>query len=210
MSTMPVTVRSVESMWRHAGWATVLRGILAVAFGIIALRSPHVAIKAFVIVFAVWAFADGLVDFATAARLGRAGHRWGWYLFEGVVSVAIGVIALAAPGITFLALVFYVGLRAIILGFIEGASAFSWAGHQSRWLLGVAGVLSLVMGILLLVSPVAGGLALVWVIGLYAVVIGIALFAHGLHMISVESRERREREPLEPPMHGAPPPVAAS
>lgn len=194
---------SVEPMTHHAGWGALLRGILAVAFGIIALKSPGIAASAFVIVFAVWAFMDGVVDFYVAARLGRAGQRWGWYVFEGLVTVALGVIALAVPGITFIMLVFYVALRAILLGVIELAAAFTGAAHEARWLLGLGGVLSLLMGILLLANPIAGGVALIWVIGVYALVIGIALFARGLHVIGLEWRERRHERHEE--THGAPP-----
>jgi CPA1 family monovalent cation:H+ antiporter len=201
METSPsVLLKPVESMARHAGWAMALRGILAVAFGIIMLRSPRAAVSALVIVFAIYAFADALLDFTMAARLGRAGQRWGWYLFEGIVSVALGVIALAYPGVTLLALVLFVALRAIILGVIELAAAFSGEAADHRWLLGLTGALSVILGIVLLASPVAGGLALIWAIGVYAIVFGVALFALGLRLISEERHEKQ--------MHG--PPATAS
>jgi NhaP-type Na+/H+ or K+/H+ antiporter len=202
METTSIAARPVEPLApRHSGWAMALRGILAVAFGIIALRSPSVAAATFVIVFAIYAFADGVVDFLVAARLGRTGQRWGWYLFEGLASVALGVVALVFPRVTLVALVLFIALRAIVLGVIEVASAFSWEGLDSRWLLGLTGVLSVILGILLLASPAAGGLALVWVIGIYAIVIGVALFAHGLQLISIERQERHE---VERTMHGPP------
>ncbi len=199
MSVIAASPRPLESMSRHAGWAMVLRGILAVAFGIIALRSPNVAAAALVIVFAVYAFADGIVDFVLAGRLGRAGQSWGWYVFQGIITVALGVIALAVPGITFVALVFYVALRAILLGIVELVGAFSWHEHDHRWLLGLAGVLSIMLGVVLLASPVVGGLALVWTIGVYALVIGVALFASGLHLIGRAWHEKHERESGPPP-----------
>ena len=177
---------SLESVTRKSGWAVALRGVLAVIFGIIALRSPNVVAGTFVIVFAIYAFADGILDFAFAGQLGRAGQPWGWQVFEGLVSVALGVIALASPGLTLLALVFLIGIRAIVMGIVELVAAFSWEGSESRWLLGITGVLSIMLGILLLGSPAAGGLALLWMIGVYAIVFGIMLFALGLRMLSVE------------------------
>ncbi len=177
---------SLESVTRKSGWAVALRGVLAVIFGIIALRSPNIVAGSFVIVFAIYAFADGILDFAFAGQLGRAGQPWGWHVFEGLVSVALGVIALASPGLTLLALVLLIGIRAIVMGIVELVAAFSWEASEHRWLLGITGVLSIMLGILLLGSPAAGGLALLWMIGVYAIVFGIMLFALGLRMLSTE------------------------
>ncbi len=186
---------SLESTARQAGWAVALRGILAVIFGVIALRSPGVAASAFVIVFAIYAFADGILDFFLAAQLGRAGQRWGWYLFEGIATIAVGVIALAAPAVTLVALVLLVGIRAIAVGIFELVGAFSWEGLESRWLVGITGVLSIVFGTLLLASPAAGGLALVWMIGAYAIVFGTMLFALGVRLLGAERRESQGHRP---------------
>jgi uncharacterized membrane protein HdeD (DUF308 family) len=186
---------SVESTARKTGWAVALRGILAVVFGIIALRSPHAVARAFVIVFAVWAFADGILDFVLAGQRGRAGERWGWYVFEGLVSVALGVIALAFPAITLLTIVLLIGIRAIVLGITEVVAAFSWEGAESRWLMGITGVLSIMLGILLFGSPAAGGVVLLWTVGIYAVVFGVMLFALGLRMLSAERRVEHMHRP---------------
>jgi len=181
---------SLESAARQGGWAVALRGILAVILGVIALRSPGAAAGAFIVVFAIYAFADGLLDFILAAQLGRAGQRWGWYVFEGIASTAVGLVALAYPAVTLLAVVLLVAIRAIAVGIFELAGAFSWE-IESRWLIGITGLLSIVLGVLLLASPTAGGLALLWTIGVYAIVFGAMLFALGLRMLSVERHEEQ-------------------
>lgn len=188
---------SLESTVRQAGWVVTLRGILAVIFGVIAITRPDVAAGAFVVVFAAYAIADGILDFALALQLGRAGQRWGWYLFEGLVTIALGVVALAYPSVTLLAIILLVGIRAIMLGIFELAGAFAWEGLDSRWLLGVTGVLSIVLGVLVLASPGVGGLALLWTIGVYALVFGAMLFVLGLRMVVGEHRE------LHRPRHAA-------
>jgi uncharacterized membrane protein HdeD (DUF308 family) len=193
---------SMESAARQAGWTVALRGILAVIFGIIALRSPNIIAGAFVIVFAIYAFADGVLDFAIAAEMGRGGRSWGWHAFEGLASVALGVIALLYPGVTLVTVILLIGLRAIIMGIIEVVAAFSWEGAESRWLLGITGVLSIMLGILLLGSPVAGGVVILWTIGVYAIVFGVMLFAVGLRMLSVERRQDRQ-DPLHRPAASA-------
>jgi uncharacterized membrane protein HdeD (DUF308 family) len=186
---------SLEATARKTGWAVALRGIIAVIFGIIAMRSPNLVAGAFVIVFAIYAFADGILDFVIAGQMGRAGQPWGWHVFEGLVSVALGVIALVFPGITLLTIILLIGLRAIVMGILEVVAAFSWEGAESRWLLGITGVLSIMLGILLLGSPVVGGAVILWTIGVYAVVFGVMLFALGLRMLSTERRVEQMHRP---------------
>jgi uncharacterized membrane protein HdeD (DUF308 family) len=196
MTARAQEIRSaLESTHRRTGWAVALRGVIAVIFGIIAIRSPNIVASAFVIVFAVYAFADGFLDFAIAGQLGRAGQSWGWHVFEGLASVALGIIALAYPGVTLITLVLLVGLRAIVMGVFELVGAFSSEGSESRWLLGLTGVLSIMLGILLLGSPVGGGAVLLWTVGIYAIVFGVMLFALGLRMVSTERREAQLNRP---------------
>ena len=179
---MPGALGALESNRRRTGWAMALRGVVAVIFGIVALRNPRAAAGVFVVAFAVFAFADGILDFVVAGAMGRAGQRWGWYVFGGLVSIAAGIIALAYPDATLLALVLVVGIRAVVMGVVELGAAFSWPEHDSRWLLGLTGVLSIVLGVLLFASPAAGGLALLWTIGVYAIVFGAMLFGLGIRV----------------------------
>lgn len=188
---LPSMRSPLESAARQTGWAVALRGVVAILFGVVAIRSPNGAASAFVIAFAIYAFADGLLDFVLAGQLGRARQRWGWYLFAGLASVALGAVALTYPCVTLMAIVFLVALRAIVSGIVELAGAFSWSGLQHRWLLGLAGILSIAVGALLLVRPVVGALALLWTIGVYAVVYGVVLFALGVRMLSAERHEAR-------------------
>ena len=149
--------------------------------------------------FGIYALADGAFDLFLASQLGRAGQRWGWQLFAGIATIAIGVIALAYPGVTLLALVLLVGIRAITLGILELVGAFSWQWVDSRWLLGITGVLSIILGILLLGSPATGGLALLWTIGVYAIIYGVMVFAFSLRMLRVERHEAELHRPAATP-----------
>jgi len=179
---------------KHVGWAMLLRGLVAIAFGIVALRSPGIAAGALVVVFAVYAFADAVLDFTLASQLGRAGERWGWYLLAGLVSVTLGVVALAYPGVSLLTAVFVIAVYSIIHGILGIATAFSWEGADSRWLLGLAGVLGVLLGLLLLGSPVAGGVALLWTIGVFAICWGAALLVFGVRVLNAERRVSRSLE----------------
>ena len=171
-------------MTRHIAWALILRGAIAILLGLTAIRKPGIAAVAFVFVFGAYALADGVLDFFLAGRIRKAGLGFGWYALSGVASLIVGALAFASPAITLLALVILVGVRAIIVGGFEIVAAFSWQDVDPRWLLGITGGLSAVFGIMLLASPMAGGIALIWTIGVYGVVLGVALIALGFRLFS--------------------------
>ena len=189
MNTNPI-VEELHHDARHLAWASILRGIFAVAFGVIALSSTRLAAGVLVVIFAIYAFIDAGISFTAAVGLGRGGGRWGWFAFEGIIDVAAGVLALVFPSVALLALVLVVAVRAIMLGVVELVGAFSWAPIEHRWMLGLTGALSLVLGAVLLASPTSGAVALIWTIGIYAIVFGIAVVAVGLRLISAEHKAR--------------------
>lgn len=168
---------------RSSWWAIVLRGILACIFGILVLANPSVGVAVLILMFGVYAAADGVAALATAVSHGRAGLNWGWWLFEGLVSLAVAALALARPGITLLAVVLLIAFRAIVLGLVELGGAVGGKGLDHRWLLGLTGVVSLLFGVLMLANPVAGTIAMVWVIGVYAVVFGVMLVIVGVRAL---------------------------
>ena len=173
---LPVTSRS---SW----WSIVLRGILAIAFGLLILSNPGVGLTVLVVMFAIYAAVDGVAALTTAITHGRAGLRWGWWLVEGIVGIAVAALALARPGLTLFAVVLLVAVRAIVLGFFELGAAFAGPELNHRWLLGITGVVSLLFGVLLIANPLIGSVALVWTIGIYAVVFGIMFIGIGLRAL---------------------------
>ena len=174
---------AVQPKTRGSGWAIVLRGVLACLFGILVLANPSVGVALLILMFAIYAAVDGVAALATAISHGRAGLRWGWWLFEGLVSLAVAALALARPGITLLAIVLLIAFRAILLGLIELGGAIGGKGLDHRWLLGLTGVVSLLFGVLMLANPAAGTLAVVWVVGVYAVVFGVMLVVVGVRAL---------------------------
>jgi uncharacterized membrane protein HdeD (DUF308 family) len=127
-----------DPLTHSTGWPTIVRGLLAILFGVIALARPQATALALVIVFAVWAFVDGGFALYTATQRGRLGMRWGWFLFEGLVSIGAGIVALSVPGFTILVLTIVVAARAIVMGAIMLTTAFTSKGSPpsssaSRW-----------------------------------------------------------------------------
>jgi uncharacterized membrane protein HdeD (DUF308 family) len=175
----PIMLRPLAERW----WAVLLRGIAAILFGVLAIAVPGASLLALVILWGAYALADGVLALVQAARSGRAGGRWGWFLFEGLVSIAAGVLAFVWPGITALALLLVIAAWAILTGLSEIVAAARLRRHiQGEWLLALSGVLSISFGVLLLVRPQAGALAVVWLIGSYAVLFGVLLVALSLRL----------------------------
>jgi len=167
-------------------WLVLLRGIFMAIFGIIALVSPGIALLALVWLFGIYAILDGIAAIAIGIRA-RGEPQWVWTIVQGVVSVLAGVIALIWPGLTALALLFVVAFWAIVLGIAEIGGAFASRRSGSTawgWTL-AAGILNVVFGVVLLIWPASGILALVWLVGIFTLVGGVALIVLAFKVRSV-------------------------
>ncbi|OLT21153.1 hypothetical protein BJF78_08860 [Pseudonocardia sp. CNS-139] len=163
---------AVKTVW----WMLLVRGILAVIFGVIALVSPGIALLALVFLFGIYAILEGIAAIVAGVRSRGGESHWGWQIVQGVVSVIAGVIALAWPGVTALALLFIVAFWAIVLGIAEVVQSFTARRDGSGtwgWAL-AAGVVNVIFGVVLLVWPVTGILALVWLVGIFMLIAGVA------------------------------------
>src|SRR5229473_2467500 len=148
----------------------LVRGIAAVLFGIIALVWPHLTLSVLVFVFGV---ISGITAVVAALR-NTEEQGWGLLLFQGILGILAGVVALAWPGITALAFLYLLAAWAIITGIMELVAPLSFPMSFGRGLLmALAGVVSIVFGILIAAQPASGLLAVVWLIGVYAIVFGV-------------------------------------
>lgn len=164
-------------------WLVLIRGILAIVFGVIALIHPGVAFVALVYTFAAFAFVDGIANIVHAVRVRNRDRRWGWLLAQGILSVLAGVVAFVFPlaagltlGIFALSLI---AVYAIMMG-ISGIPAAASIVDGGRKALGfIVAILSILLGIALLAivvfSPLNGIVNLIWVVGAYAIIIGVVL-----------------------------------
>lgn len=172
-------------------WLLVVRGVLALLFGVLALFWPGLTLLALVLLFGVYALLDGCTAIASAVSGQRTGHWWSLIL-EGMVGIGAGVAALVWPGITAIVLLAIIALWAIITGIFEILAAVRLRQQiEGEWALGVAGVLSFLFGVLLILMPSTGALALVWLIGAYAIFFGLLLI-----MVGMQLRERGREQRL--------------
>ena len=171
-------------------WALVLRGLFAVLFGIIALAWPGITLGALVLLYGAYALADGVFAIA-AVMAGRTGGRpWWSLLVEGLVGIAVGIMTFAWPGITALVLLYLIAAWAVVTGIFEIVAAIRLREEiRGEWLLALSGILSVLFGLALVIWPGAGAVALVWVIGAYAIAFGALLIALGFRLRSWSRRE---------------------
>lgn len=150
------------------------RGVLAIVIGILSVAWPGITVGAFVVLFAVFAFAAAFGDATRAFASDRAGPVFGWLLLA-LLSLAAGVVALVWPGATALVLTIWIAAWAFVTGITEVAMAFNsgeTAGERAMWALG--GLISIALGIVLVLRPDIGAVSLATVFGLFSIVYGIS------------------------------------
>src|SRR5882724_10835098 len=175
----------IETLKRH-WWVPVIRGIVAIVFGVIAFTHPVMAAATFVLFFGAWVLVDGV--FRVAGAIGHRGSDpdWGFNLVIGILGIIIGFLTFHAPGITALALVIYIGAWALMIGATEIALAIKLRRElKGEWLLILMGLASIIFAAFLLWNPGPGALALLWVIGSYAIVFGILGVIFGFRLRSL-------------------------
>jgi uncharacterized membrane protein HdeD (DUF308 family) len=159
-------------------WLFMLRGILAIALGVLAFAYPAPTLAALIVVFALYAIFDGVLAIAGGFSL-PGGPSW-WLIAGGVAAIAVGIFTFFQPGTTAVALVLLVGIFAIVTGVAELVGAATLGNLVAhRWLLALSGVVAVAFGLLLIMSPGDGVLSVLWLIGFYAIFAGVMNIAMG-------------------------------
>jgi uncharacterized membrane protein HdeD (DUF308 family) len=168
------------------GWKVLLvRGAMAVVFGIVAMAWPLETAIALALLWGIWALADGIGALAQAFWPGtRSGSRW-LPAALGAGAVVVGLLAITSPAITAVALTWILGIWLVARGCLELAyAAFSRAAVSRaavpRGLMVVVGVVDLVLGVLFAANPGKSAVGIAFALGLIALVWGLAFVALGL------------------------------
>jgi uncharacterized membrane protein HdeD (DUF308 family) len=160
----------------------LLRGVVAIAFGTLAIVWPGVTLFTLVILYGAYALLDGVLALIAAVMGGTFVPRW-WLVLVGVILLGVGIVTLASPGITALVLLMFIGGAAVARGVFEIVGAIQIRKEiDNEWLLILNGVLCVLFGLFVLIRPGAGALALLWVIGFYAIAAGVLLVAFALRL----------------------------
>lgn len=181
MSISSITANTLSDNW----WAIALRGLAALVFGLLTLVSPGISLAALVLLFGAYALADGVLAIVAAFRHQRAGEKWWVVALGGIAGIAAGIVTFLVPAITALALVYVIAARALIVGATEVAAAIRLRKViTGEWLLALAGVVSIVFGVLVALFPGLGALAVVLWIGAFSIAIGAVLIGLGFRLRS--------------------------
>jgi len=156
-------------------WTFAIQGLAALTFGVLTLVWPGLSLIVLIALFGAVAVVRGVMALAAAYDAHARHLRWGAWLAVGLLNLSAGLVALFWPGLTALALLYVVAAWAIVTGLGSiGAAVGVHRAIPHAWPLALSGVLSLALGVVLAVAPGAGILSLVWLIGGYALVTGLA------------------------------------
>lgn len=190
-------IPTFASVARQVWYWTVIRGVLAVVFGVVALVAPISTAVSLAVVIAIFAIVDGFFEIVDGIRhrtTGGAGLR----ILQGVLTLGFGIVLVAWQSITVLAIVWTVGIWAIVVGVIQVVVALSLRKVTgSGWAWGVlSGLVSVIFGVIVVARPTAGLVSIIWVVGVYAIMLGVLLIGFGLQVrrlareLGAQSEER--------------------
>jgi len=173
---MSILEKHLATILSRDWWMLLLRGLFAIAFGLLLWLQPGISLAALVLFFGAYSLADGILG-VWSAFAGRKDHEdWWVMLLWGLTGVGIGIITFVAPGVTALALLFYIAVWAVATGVLQIAAAVRLRKViRGEWWLVLGGLASVIFGVLLMARPGAGALAVLWLIAAYAVVFGVFL-----------------------------------
>ncbi|HRF09589.1 MAG TPA: HdeD family acid-resistance protein [Xanthobacteraceae bacterium] len=169
-------------------WLFLLRGLAAIAFGVVAVLWPKITVLSLILVYGAFALTDGVFALvaAIAGNTARA-PRW-WLALIGLAGIAIGVMTFVWPIITALVLLAFIAAWAIATGVLQIIGAIQLRKEiDNEWMLILSGVLSVLFGLALIVAPGAGALALIWVIAFYAILFGVMQCAFAFRLRRLKS-----------------------
>jgi uncharacterized membrane protein HdeD (DUF308 family) len=173
-------------------WVFALRGVAAILFGVLAFAWPGITLTVLVFLFGAYTFADGISLLIALARGEADARSNAWAVgIMGVLGIVASIVTLVWPGITALSLLFLVAVWAITMGVFQVVAAIALRREiEGEFWMGLGGVMSVVFGIVLIVSPGTGFLALVWLLGAWAIAFGASCLglAYRLHGIDATRR----------------------
>lgn len=161
----------------------MLRGLVSVLFAGFAFLNPHAAFATLVLALGLFLLVDGATALYLGLRMRGKDADWWMVLLEGVLGVSLGILTFVNPDITAAGVILFVALWCLVTGVFEISTAIRLRKEiDNEWLLGIAGGLSVALGLLMLFNPTAGALSITLWIGIYALLFGLLLLGLGLRV----------------------------
>jgi uncharacterized membrane protein HdeD (DUF308 family) len=166
--------------WLTVGWKwLVIRGVVAIVFGILAIAWPKTTAIALVLLWGFWALVEGIGCLVQAFQRQSGGNRL-WLGVIGVISLLAAFFAIFSPAMTAVTLTWILGIWLIVRGLFEVFAAFGSDLLMPRWLLLLSAALSIVIGILFAANPGSAAIGIAVLLGIMALLWGAVFVAVGL------------------------------
>jgi uncharacterized membrane protein HdeD (DUF308 family) len=167
--------------WSGVWWDVLLRGVIAIIFGLLVFFWPGLTVAFFVLLFGAFAVADGLLLLLQAVTVKDG--RWWVRLLQGIVAIATGIVVFVWPGISALTLLYIIAFYLIFTGILQAIAAIELRKViKNEWLYVISGILSVIVGVLLVIRPLTGAIALAQTIGIFAIAYGTFLCVLALEL----------------------------
>ncbi len=172
-------------------WVFLLRGLLAVLFGLLALIWPEITLITLVILFGVFVLLEGVLNLMIGIASSETSRRWWITLIEGILGIGIAILTFICPDITAVVLLYFIAAWALLTGFMEIFAAIRLRRMiKQEWIMIMSGVLSIIFAILLFVFPGESAISLIWLIGIFAIVIGVLLIILSFRLRRLNREDR--------------------
>ena len=179
---MDATTRQIShAYW----WLILLRGIVALLFGILALISAQFVLLFLVYLFGAYVLLDGIMAIVVSLEERKSASGWWVVLLLGIVGVIVGLLCFIHPGNVAVLIFYLVAIWLIISGLFVIISAFTLRAAGAEWLLVVVGVISIIVGIIFFIHPTSSILSIVWLLGIFALVYGIVQIVRAIQLRSL-------------------------
>jgi uncharacterized membrane protein HdeD (DUF308 family) len=181
----------MNNFYLRSWWVPALRGIFGILFGVLALMWPGLTLLTLVALFAAYALLGGITSVIGAIGHRRVDDDWWLPLLLGLVSIGAAIVAVVNPVLTTLVLVMVIAANALVSGVLDIVAAVRLRRElQGEWLLALSGIASVVFGALVFMYPLAGAIALVWMVSVYAIVTGVLLLSLAVRARAHAARPR--------------------
>jgi uncharacterized membrane protein HdeD (DUF308 family) len=186
--------RDIENVlrwaWGGVWWDVLLRGVIAIVFGLLVFFMPGLTVAFFVLLFGAFAISDGILLLLQAVTVKDG--RWWVRLLQGIVAIAAGVAVFVWPAISALTLLYIIAFYLVFTGILQAVAAIELRKViKDEWLYVISGILSVIVGILLVIRPLTGAIALAQTIGIFAIAYGIFLCVLALELRGLPQKVAR-------------------
>lgn len=181
-----ITTAGPHRIARRLWWLTLLRGLLFLTLGLVAIFNPHITTQAFFVVFGFFSIVDGIVALITGLAARRTG--WGWTTVQGIAGILIGLIAVFRPQAVAAVIVIFLAMWSLVIGLFQVAMSFQVRSTGLRswiWIL-VSGVLTTLLGLYFLVNPEVGAAFLTITVGVFMLAVALVLILGAFQLRSTQ------------------------